>query len=146
LCKKVVPFGCLDPFFNLNDIGLWDWEERGCVQVVVPIGYVHVRLGYPASYSLKHQSLVCFAGTAGDAYHSLLVVRSQGRLRVFEKLPVRQDVDISRDRGTLRIWTIAYLRSTGICVGDPFRLWTRSVTTKIRGRASGAYFLRQLEV
>jgi transposase len=95
LCKKIIPFACLDLLFNLDEIGLSDWEERGSVQVVVPVAYAQMPLSYPVSRSVKHQSLLCLVNAAGDAYCPLLIVSSQRGLNVFEKLPIRQNVDIS---------------------------------------------------
>jgi hypothetical protein len=95
LIKKIVPLIALDLLFNLDETGLSDWEDRGPLEVVVPREYEGQRLSYPVSRSVKHQSLMCLINAAGDAYCPLLIVPAAKGLEVFEKVPIRKDVDIS---------------------------------------------------
>jgi hypothetical protein len=73
LVKEYVPLVPTKLLFNIDESGFSDWEERKPKCVRIPTEARETTLHYPASRKIRHQTLVCCATAAGDAYCLLLV-------------------------------------------------------------------------
>jgi hypothetical protein len=87
LITKILPLAKLDLIFNLDETGLSEWEDRRSCEVVVPAAYKGMKLTYPVSRKVRHQTLTCLVNAAGDAYCPLLIAPTDKAAEIFEKLP-----------------------------------------------------------
>jgi hypothetical protein len=93
LIKELVTLVPTELLFNVDESGFSDWEERKPKCVRIPTEARETILHYPASRKIRHQTLVCCAMAAGDAYCPLLESSDPATRAVFEH-QIRDGIDL----------------------------------------------------
>lgn len=95
LIPRVVVGKSLELIFNLEETGISDWEDRRSKKIVAPATLQGRDLHVAVSRKIKHETLLCTVSAAGDAYNPLLISSDEKIGQLFEKLPIRENVDLS---------------------------------------------------
>jgi hypothetical protein len=83
----------LEFIFNLDETGLFDWEEKRPKPVLVTADTANHPLYYQVHGSIRRQRLPCCVSASGDAHWPLFLLASHGVLSRFDK-GVRGNVNL----------------------------------------------------
>jgi hypothetical protein len=73
--------------FNLNEIGISEWEDRGPRKVIVPVSMTDQTIHHGVHRNLKYMSVICCVSAAGESLEPF-VVSSQVDDKVVEMLKI----------------------------------------------------------
>jgi hypothetical protein len=62
---------CADLVFNLDKVGISEWEDRVARKVIVPVSMSGQTIHHGVYRNLKHISVVCCVSTSGESMHPL---------------------------------------------------------------------------
>jgi hypothetical protein len=90
------PGSCPELVFNLDEVGISEWEDRAPRKVIVPVSMTDQTIHHSVHRNFKHISVICCASGAGESL-TPFVVFSQVNDKVIEMLKIegfRMGVDM----------------------------------------------------
>jgi hypothetical protein len=80
-----LPGSCAELVFNLDEVGISEWEDRAPRKVIVSVSMTDETIHHGAHRNLKHTSVICCVSAAGESLPPF-VVSSQVNDKVIETL------------------------------------------------------------
>lgn len=103
LIEKIIGITPAKYIYNIDEVGLSDWEERKPKIVIIPNNLPQKQLHYPINRNLSHITLLVMINADGDAEIPLMISKEKNAEKIFEK-GVRKDIDLK-----LKIQNSAYV-------------------------------------
>jgi hypothetical protein len=82
-----LPGSCAELVFNLEEICIFEWEDRAPRKVTVPVSMTDQMIHHGVHRNLKHMPVICCVSAAGESL-TPFVVSSQVNDKVIETLKI----------------------------------------------------------
>jgi hypothetical protein len=83
--NEYVPGSCAELVFNINEVGISEWEDRASRKVKIPVSITDQMIHHGIHRNLKHISVICCVSADGESLIPLMVF-SQVNDKVIEQL------------------------------------------------------------
>jgi hypothetical protein len=93
LIKEYVPLVPVELIFNLDETGLFDWEERKTKPVIIPSHASSSTLYYSIDGAIRHHTFLYCVSASEGAYSPLPIAPHPKARRIFEN-GVRENIDL----------------------------------------------------
>jgi hypothetical protein len=85
--SEYLPGSCAELVFNLDEVGISEWEDRAPRKMIVPVSMTDQTIHHNVHRNLKHISVICCVSAAGQ-FLTPFVVSSQANDKVTETLKI----------------------------------------------------------
>jgi hypothetical protein len=82
-----IPGSCAELVFNLDEVGISEWEDRAPQKVILPVSITNQTIHHGVHRNLKHMSVICCVSAAGE-FLTPFVVSSPVKDKIIETLKI----------------------------------------------------------